>query len=123
MTSKRWIVVFVAVAAIAGASWLFLRPHKRPRRQASSDYADPKTCLNCHRDEAAGYDETGMAHAFYIPSAAVTVDSPAKMRTFYHQASSTWYSLTVHDGVSSSVAGKRALMVVTTMSRNSRSTT
>ena len=98
MTSKRWIIVFAAAGLVAASSWLFLRPHKRPKQQASSDYADPTSCVNCHRDEAAGYDATGMAHAFYMPTAAVTVDSPARMRTFYHQASSTWYSLTAHDG-------------------------
>lgn len=39
-----------------------------------------------------------MAHSFYTPTADVTVDSRAKTRTFYHEASSTWYQLTTHDG-------------------------
>ena len=54
--------------------------------------------MRCHQDEAAGYNHTGMAHAFYTPTAAVTIDSPAKTRTFFHEASSTWYSLTAHGG-------------------------
>ena len=39
-----------------------------------------------------------MAHAFYTPTAATTIDTPAKIRIFYHAASSTWYKLTAHDG-------------------------
>lgn len=77
---------------------MLVRPHKHLTDSAASGYADPRACVRCHQDETAGYDETGMAHAFYTPTAAVTVDSPAKTRTFYHDVSSTWYSLTAHDG-------------------------
>jgi len=59
---------------------------------------DPKTCVRCHQDEAAGYNETGMAHAFYEATATVTVAAPARVRTFHHEVSSTWYGLTAHDG-------------------------
>lgn len=80
------------------ACWLLLRSARGTREKVASRYADPSSCVRCHRDEATGYDETGMAHAFYLPTASVTVDSPAKTRTFYHKASSTWYTLTAHDG-------------------------
>ena len=80
------------------AGWLLVHPHKQVTRQVSSSYGDPKTCVRCHQDEAAGFNETGMAHAFYKPSAAVTVDAPASVRTFHHESSATWYSLTAHDG-------------------------
>ncbi|HEY4359199.1 MAG TPA: tetratricopeptide repeat protein [Acidobacteriaceae bacterium] len=38
-----------------------------------------------------------MAHAFYAPTAATTVDSPARTRDFVHAASATFYSM-VRDG-------------------------
>ena len=98
MTLKHWIVVLAAGALAVAAGWLLLHPHKQITQQASSGYADPKTCVRCHQDEAVGFEETGMAHAFYLPSAAVTVDAPARVRTFHHEASATWYSLTAHDG-------------------------
>jgi len=89
----------LAAGALATvAAWLLWRPHKQITQQVSSGYADPKTCIRCHQDEAAGYNQTGMAHAFYKPTAAVTVDAPASVRTFHHEASATWYTLTAHDG-------------------------
>ena len=94
---KRWIVVGLAALAVVVCG-LLLRSHKHRTEQAVARYTDPKSCVRCHQDEAAGYGLTGMAHAFYTPTAAVTVDSPAKVRTFYHEVSSTWYRLTSHDG-------------------------
>lgn len=96
-----WNRVLFAVCAsllLLAAAWLLLHRQTPSAARATSGYVDPQTCVRCHRDEAAGYAETGMARSFYIPTPAVTVDSPAKGRVFYHQASSSWYTLTAHDG-------------------------
>ena len=50
------------------------------------------------RTEAAGYARTGMAQAFYQPTAQTTLLSPAKDRRYFHAASATFYALTQHDG-------------------------
>lgn len=98
MTSKHWIFVIAAAALVVPAGWLLWRPHKKATQRVLSGYANPKSCIRCHQDEAAGFNETGMAHSFSIPTAAATIGVPAKAQTFHHKGSNTWYSLTAHDG-------------------------
>ncbi|SEG67165.1 Flp pilus assembly protein TadD, contains TPR repeats [Bryocella elongata] len=99
MTRKLWTIGLTAFClAGAAAAWLFLHPHPSSTPTTASAYADPQSCVRCHRDETAGYNETGMAHAFYAPTAATTIAAPAQTRTYFHPASSTSFSLTAHDG-------------------------
>jgi tetratricopeptide (TPR) repeat protein len=80
------------------ATALFLFRDKKPDPSISVAYADPASCVQCHATEAAGYANTGMAHAFYRPNASNSVNSPASSRQFYHVPSGTYYSMTEHEG-------------------------
>lgn len=86
----------ILLLAVGTAAFLLLRPSSRHLASTSDTaaaYADPSTCLQCHQKEAQGYASTGMAHAFYAPTAATTVDSPARAKDFLHTASATHYSM------------------------------
>lgn len=84
----------LALAAIAAFVMWRSRPQQKETATVSqAAYADPATCLQCHQTETKGYASTGMAHAFYAPTAATTVDSPAHTRDFFHAASATYYSM------------------------------
>jgi tetratricopeptide (TPR) repeat protein len=97
---KTWQRTTAASILVAGAIVSFLLfQHGRPLKASQQqEYADPASCARCHAEEASGYAQTGMAHAFYKPEAKYTVESPAKDRKFYHAASGTYYQLTEHDG-------------------------
>lgn len=101
MKRSRWIIaIAITIAFASTGAWIAIRQRPAPATTASS-YADPQSCVRCHRDETAGYNETGMAHAFYAPTAAVTTEAPlapATERTYFHPASSTYFTLTAHDG-------------------------
>jgi cytochrome c553 len=88
MTRSRWLLALAAAAVAAGAGYLLLRSHAAAKTASASAYADSQSCIRCHGDEAAGYNKTGMAHAFYAPTADVTVASPAKNRVYFHKSSS-----------------------------------
>ena len=62
---------------------------KSSQAKVDQEYADPATCAGCHSAEAAGYATTGMAHAFYKPSAKDTVESSTREGQFFHAASGT----------------------------------
>lgn len=94
-TRTRWfLLAAVLLLAGGGVIWWLQAPGKPSTPvSTSAAYADPATCLQCHQKEAKGYASTGMAHAFYTPTAATTVDSPAREKQFLHIASSTYYSI------------------------------
>jgi len=94
---------FVITACLLGtlvftAIVLSLFHSKRSNPAVSQSYADPASCSQCHATEAAGYANTGMAHAFYRPKENDTVANPDSSRQFYHAASGTYYSMTSHAG-------------------------
>ena len=92
------IAASAVTAAIVVILALHLAPGKRSSPAATQTYADSKSCSQCHAAEASGYATSGMARAFYRPEARTTVGAPAKERQFFHLASSTFYSMTEHDG-------------------------
>ncbi|QMV18672.1 tetratricopeptide repeat protein [Granulicella sp. 5B5] len=99
--TKRLAAAAAIATLIAAAAFLWLRPHgssATPATVHAAAYADASTCIQCHQGEAAGYDRTGMAHAFAVATAANTVQSPAPGTQFFHPASATYYSMTQHDG-------------------------
>ena len=98
MTTRRSIAVALFLTTVVALYFLFLRHKETPHAVPAQGYADAATCVQCHASEAAGYARTGMAHAFYKPQAKDTVDSPAGDRQFYHAASSSYYTMTAHDG-------------------------
>jgi tetratricopeptide (TPR) repeat protein len=87
-------LVLVATVVVG----LRLMHRKQDAPAAAHAYADPKSCVQCHVAETAGYATTGMAHAFYRPETTNTVDASARGREFFHAASSTYYSMTEHGG-------------------------
>jgi len=91
-TSGLLIILVVAAFVLYGSH------RKRENHTVERAYADPKSCSQCHATEAAGYANTGMAHAFYTPQANDTIESPAKSREYYHTASDTYYSMAEHGG-------------------------
>ena len=97
---KTWHRITAAAILVTGAivSFLLLQHRRSSKVPEQQEYADSASCARCHAEEASGYAQTGMAHAFYKPEAKYTVESPAKDRQFYHAASDTYYQLTEHDG-------------------------
>ena len=100
MSSRNWLIAITAAAFAAAAGGYVFYGHSKPApaTTSASAYANPKSCIPCHRDEAAAYNETGMGHSFYVPNSRSTVSTSALSRTYFHQASQTWYSLVAHDG-------------------------
>jgi tetratricopeptide (TPR) repeat protein len=100
---KRHFVVACGLLMIGVVTTLILfrmhsKKHDAHGTIVEHAYADPNSCSQCHASEAAGYRNTGMAHAFYKPKARDTVESPAKERVYYHAASATYYSMTEKNG-------------------------
>ncbi len=94
---KPLTLVTCALLVFAGAVALwFISRSKEASTPSERAYANPASCVGCHADAAAGYEQTGMAHAFYTPRADDTVASPAPERQFYDKASDTYYSLMQH---------------------------
>jgi tetratricopeptide (TPR) repeat protein len=98
VTIRRPIAAALLLTAAALASFLLVHHRHRPQPVSASKYADPATCIQCHADEAAGYARTGMAHAFSVPTADNTLDSPSKEHQFYHAASGSYYEMTQRNG-------------------------
>lgn len=57
--------------------------------QESNRYIDSRSCATCHAGIYETYRHTGMARAFYAPSA----DSIPNARPYFHRASGTWYQV------------------------------
>jgi Flp pilus assembly protein TadD len=96
---KKLLVILACLAIVAASVIGFRLMHRRQEATtATNAYADPKSCIQCHGAETAGYATTGMARAFYRPERANTIDAPAKGREFFHVASGTYYSMTEHSG-------------------------
>jgi Flp pilus assembly protein TadD len=98
IVTPRRIIAAACLIFVAAIIAFFAWHHHEPSHTATHAYADPASCVKCHMSEAAGYARTGMAQAFYSPTAFTTIDSPVKDRQFYHAASDTYYELTKHNG-------------------------
>jgi len=96
---KKHLAVTACLLAITAVTVVAVWTRsKKPTPVPTQAYAAPKSCVQCHATEAAGYATTGMARAFYRPQAKDTVDAPARDRQFFHASSSTYYNMTEHDG-------------------------
>jgi tetratricopeptide (TPR) repeat protein len=96
---KKHLAVTACLLAITAVTVVAVWTRsEKPTPVPAQAYADPKSCVQCHATEAAGYATTGMARAFYRPQAKDTVEAPARDRQFFHTASSTYYNMTEHDG-------------------------
>jgi tetratricopeptide (TPR) repeat protein len=97
---KRYAAIAVSAVTLAIVVILVarLRPGKNSAPVATQVYADSQACSQCHAAEASGYATSGMARAFYRPEGRTTVGAPANVRQFFHAASSTYFSMTEHDG-------------------------
>ena len=96
--TRRHLTIAVCLAGLVAAGAIMLYSHHVNRPAGVSTEASSATCEQCHAAEVAGYARTGMAHAFSVPDAAVTVDAPAGERVFHHTASGTNFSLVARDG-------------------------
>ena len=97
-TLKAFLVVSAVLALAVGALIVYRSHGSQPEVADAQAYADPATCLRCHAEEADGYARTGMAHAFYKPTAEDTIQTPGGGHAFLHTASQSYYELTAHDG-------------------------
>lgn len=96
---KAGLRIVVALALSITAVLVFALHRDRGSRTANvQEYADPATCVGCHRDEASGYAETGMARAFSTPNAQNTASLAMHMKPFFHAASNTYYLFVEHEG-------------------------
>jgi tetratricopeptide (TPR) repeat protein len=98
MKRPTLLKVVLPTTIIVSAVALYLFLSRKPNPAIVQAYADPASCAQCHATEAAKYAATGMAHAFYRPQAANTVDTLSKDRQFFHAASGTYYSMTEREG-------------------------
>ncbi|MEI9980890.1 MAG: tetratricopeptide repeat protein [Edaphobacter sp.] len=98
MKKRSVVTVCLVIIAVAAALVFYFLRSRPVQPVVTQAYADPKSCVQCHTAESAGYANTGMAHAFYKPEAKDTVDSSAKSREFFHAASDTYYGMTAHEG-------------------------
>ena len=93
---KKWVYAAGCLLLLIGATLFFaVRHSRRVKSEPVQAYADPATCVQCHRDEAQGYARTGMAHAF---SKADEQNTKSTLQPFYHQASQTYFAFVQHDG-------------------------
>ena len=95
---RHFVAGGLLVIGVVTTLFLFRIHSKKHETVIEHAYADPNSCYQCHASEAAGYRNTGMAHAFYKPKAIDTIESPAKGRGYYHAASGTYYSMTEKGG-------------------------
>ena len=80
--------ILFAVALVLAGCWT------QPAAPVPNNFVDAKTCSNCHAEIAAKYALTGMARAFYTPSAA----SFPQPKPYFHKASGTWFQMIPRDG-------------------------
>src|SRR5438309_1601300 len=64
---------------------------------AQTPLVNSKTCATCHREIAENYARTGMAKAFFAPTAATTVED-YQTPNYYHALSDSYYSMAVRNG-------------------------
>jgi hypothetical protein len=69
VTTRRSIAAVSILATAGVASFLLLHHREHPATTVTKENADSTACAQCHASEAAGYADTGMAHAFYKPTA------------------------------------------------------
>jgi hypothetical protein len=97
--TRRSVVTVGLLTILVVAGFVLYFPHRRrPNPPVAQADADPKSCVQCHVAETAGYATTGMAHAFYRPQAKTTVEVHGGDQPFFHAASGTYYSMTEHGG-------------------------
>ena len=62
---------------------------RKAQNSDSNSYVNPKTCALCHAAVGEHYKHTGMARAFYKP----TAESFPDPKPYFHRPSRTWYQI------------------------------
>ncbi len=65
---------------------------------ATTAYADPAKCAQCHPAIAATYQKTGMGRAFHRVGGTKGVDDPAPGKPYHHAASDSYFALLQRKG-------------------------
>ena len=89
------------VCALAGAgAWWHMRraPNQLSSDAASSRYADPSVCEQCHGDVAATYRKTGMGRSFSRVRTEDDINWPTPGKPWHHAASDTFFEMVQRDG-------------------------
>src|SRR5579862_7581988 len=81
-----------ATLILAVATTRCSRPRQRDRDP--NRYVSSRVCAGCHAEVYERYRRTGMARAFYAPSA----DSFPDARPYFPRASATWFQMISKDG-------------------------
>jgi len=85
----------MAALGIAGAGLIAEQAYAQP---AANPYVDPALCATCHADKANGFRKTGMGRSFYRLEAANAIEDFTPGKTFYHQASDTYFAMIARGG-------------------------
>ncbi len=100
-TFRTGLLAVALIGALAGgAAWWRMRQGSAQLSSdaASSRYADPAVCEQCHGDIAATYKKTGMGRAFSRVRTADDMNWPASGKPWHHAASDTFFEMVQRDG-------------------------
>lgn len=94
------VIGLVSLALLSAGSFYVWRQSRRPPPvvKATSGYADPAVCAECHADIAASYRLTGMGRSFHRIVHGERVEDFTKHNTLYHKPSDRYYTMLERDG-------------------------
>ena len=84
----------IAALGIAAAILVAQGAHTQPvSTSANNQYVDPALCARCHAEVANNFRKTGMGRSFYRLSSANAIEDFTPGKTFYHQASGSYFAM------------------------------
>lgn len=95
MRKGRWPT---SLALVPGVAWLCLISFAQAADSREDSYIDSAVCGSCHPKQAETYQRTGMGRSFYRPDPSKQVENYSRGLPYYHEASATYYSMTVREG-------------------------
>ena len=88
--------------AVPGIATAILAAHGAQGQLASAAtgnrYVDPALCARCHTELATNFRKTGMGRSFYRLSPANAIEDFTPGKSFYHQASGSYFAMIERDG-------------------------
>ena len=66
--------------------------------EAQAQYVDAAVCARCHGEIANHYRKTGMGRSFYRLSPANAIEDFTPGKTYYHEASGSYFAMIERDG-------------------------
>ncbi len=95
MRRNGWLACAVLIPVLA---FLHSTISAQTVSQPENGYIDPAVCATCHPKQAETHRLTGMGRSFYRPNPSNQIENYARGLPYYHEASATYYGMTVRDG-------------------------